>query len=253
MRKITAVVALLTLIVAASLWARPAAADASPSISVSATMVTQVPPDVVVWNINLTNRAATLKEAKAAADAATAGVLGAVKELNAAPADVQTSQLSAHPEGGRDFWGRPVTKGWSICRSITVNQRDLARFDDFFTKLVNAADVEVNYHFESSRYHELRKETRVRAAKAAREKAQVMVEAVGGTLGPPVSVAEGVSWNGTPGSGGVIDPKTNGSITIDWPANGTAGVPAAEDTATGTLAPGMTEIRETVSVTYKFQ
>ena len=116
-------------------------------------------------------------------------------------------------------------------------------------------------NFESSRYHELRKETRVRAAKAAREKAQAMVEAVGGTLGPPISVAEGVSWNGTPGFGGyggrIIDPKSNGSITIDWPANAPAnapvGAPTADDVATGTLAPGMTEIRETVSVTFKIQ
>ncbi len=250
MKRIVAIVAVLSLVVAAPLWAQPATPAETPAkISVTGTMVTQVPPDIVVWYINLANRAATLKEAKAASDLSMSRALDAIKELNVAPADTQTSQLSAQREGGRDFFGNQVTKGWSVCRSITVKQRDLARFDEFFTKLVDAADVEVNFRFESSKYHELREETRLRAVEAAKEKAQALAGALGVALGPPISVEEGASGNVVPAFGGyspqVIDPKSNGSITVGWPAG--------EDAATGTLAPGMTEIRETVSVTFKIQ
>ena len=228
-------------------------AETPATIAVTGTMVTRVPPDTVVWNINLTSRAAALKEAKTASDLSTEKALAVVKELEVAPADTQTSQLNAQREGGRDFFGNPVDRGWSVCRSITVTQRDLSRFDAFFTRLVDAADVEVNFHFESSKYHELRKETRIRAVEAAKEKAEAMAKALGVTLGPPVSVTEGASPGGMPGFGGfgpqMIDPKSNGAITVDWPA----AAPEADGAATGTLAPGMTEIRETVSVTFKIQ
>jgi uncharacterized protein YggE len=254
MNRIIVIAVVLMTVLAAPLWAQPAApAETSGKISVTGTMVTQVPPDIVVWSINLTSRGATLKEAKAASDLSMSRALDATKELSVAPADIQTSQLNAYREGGRDFWGNPVNKGWSVCRSITVKQRDLARFDELFTKLVDAADVEVNFRFESSKYHELRRETRIRAAEAAKEKAEAMVKALGAALGPPISVEEGVSPVAMPGHGAfgpqIIDPKSNGAITFDWPAAD----PAGDGAATGTLAPGMTEIRETVSVTFKIQ
>jgi uncharacterized protein YggE len=240
----------LALIAAMPLSAQPLTPAELPArISVSGTMVSQIAPDIIVWNLGITERATTLKEAKTASDTSTAGVLDVIKGLKVPPADVQTGQLNVQREYNRDVMGNQTPKGWAVSRSITVRQHDLSRFDDFFARLVDTANMEVNFSFESSRYHELRRETRLKAVEIAKQKAQALCEALGNTLGPPIGVEEGPAPAQAPWMP-AAQPTwagSNGSAAIA-PVGG-----SAADAATGTLAPGMMEIRETVSVTFKIQ
>ena len=256
MRRITAAVAALTLTVAAPLWAQPATPVEPPAtISVSGTMVTQVPPDIIVWNLDITQRSAALKDAKAACDAATARVLNVIKALNTASADVQTGQLNVRREYNRDNNSNQTPKGWIVSRAIALKQRELARFDEIFAELVDAADVELSFRFESSRFHELRGETRLKAVEMAKQKAQALSEALGVTLGQPISVEE----RGSRPPAGMENGGFSSSNAMPWYVSNApnmtapAAAPAVEDAATGTMAPGVTEIRETVFVTFKIQ
>ena len=61
---------------------------------------------------------------------------------------------------------------------MTLRQRDLARFDDIYSRLIATADIEASYGLESSAYHKARADTRLEAVRAAKD--QPYIEGVRG-------------------------------------------------------------------------
>ena len=161
------------------------------TISVTGTAVIKVEPDYVTWHIVISELDADLGDAKAQSDAKLGSIVGLLDDLDVAREDFETGALRVHKEYERDERGRELGfVGYAITRVVTVRQRDLARFDEFLEKLLGAAEVEVNYSLESSEIEERRKESRLEATRAAKEKAQAMVEALGARLGAVWSISE---------------------------------------------------------------
>lgn len=220
------------------------AAESPPRmITVTGTMVTQVAPDLIRWSVTLSETDVELGAAKARSDTGMKKLLGVVHELGVVPEDLQTGYLNVEREFDTKLSGSRVFKDWLVRRTITFKQRDLARFDEYFTRLIETADVEVSYGFENSKYHELRAETRLKAVNMAKQKAQAMCDALGVKLGTPVTIQEGAA--GAPG------------ITAPWfmenASNAVMQVPGVESTpdgSQGTFAAGQIEIRESVNVTF---
>ncbi len=226
----------LRLITFAVLIAPIVFAETERSITVTGTAVVQVVPDHVAWYINIADTSPDLLSAKKRNDERVAAAMELIRSLGTEPADVQTSNVSVHKEYNHDEQGRQTDfKHFVINRSISVKQRNLDRFDEFFNSLVEKTQADVNFTWQSSKLLELRKEARKRAAQIAKEKAESMLTELGATLGPVITVEETSDRGiGYPNISNTISPAT---ITQD-------------DEVMGTLAPGAIDVR--VSVNVKF-
>ena len=152
--------------------------------------------------------------------------------------DLQTGHLQIQKIYERDRQGNQREfKHFQVKRDFTIVQRDVKRFDEFLSQLVSSTEMEVSFSFESSRYHDLRSETRLKAIGIARKKASDMTAALDAKLGKVMMISEHRPnlWRSSP--------LSNMAFT-------NAASAAPEDVAAGTFAPGAIEIR--VSVNVKF-
>ncbi|MBN2492500.1 MAG: SIMPL domain-containing protein [Planctomycetes bacterium] len=210
------------------------------TVAVGGTAVMRIVPDVVVWRITTTDNDKNLVAAKEQSDAKLTAILGLRETLGVKPEDVQTGYLSIKREFEGSTWtSRRTFKHFAVTRSVTIKERDLKRFDEFFTRLVSSGDVEVEVEFESSRHLELRNETRLLAIRAAESKAKAMTEALGAKVGRVLTIEEGEpAWPCEPCELNLVS---------------TAPGAAPEDVASGTFAPGSIEVRVSVRVTFAIQ
>jgi len=154
------------------------------TISVSGTAVMKAAPDQVVWRIELSDFDKDMRAAKQRNDAKVQAVLALRDELDIGEQELETGHLSISREYERGKYGeRNAFKHYAVRRSVTIRQTDLKRFDEYLDKLVASSEMEVNFSFETSKMHELRADTRLKALAAAKEKAAAMAEVVGAELG----------------------------------------------------------------------
>lgn len=216
-----------------------AAEDAVRSISVSGTVATKVAPDQIVWRINLTDTNKDLHVAKAANDESVKAVLALRDKLGIAAGDLETGQVRIEREYERGERGeRGAFKHFAVRRSITIRQRELNRFDEYLSSLVASTDMEVDFAFESSKIHDVRAETRLKALKVAQEKAHAMAGVVGAELGKVLTINEHREDRGF-GS-----PWSN-SVSIQ-------SLPAA-DSASDTFVPGAISVSVTVYAVFEIE
>ena len=128
----------------------------------------------------------------------------------------------------------------AIDRSVTIRQREMDRFDEYFSKLVSSAEMEVNVGFESSAVYDIREQTRLKALRIARHKAEGMANELGAKLGKVLTIDEHRQ------SAFPFNPMSNASF-FD-PGNR-----PEVDTSGGTFAPGAIEVRVTVYVTFAIE
>ncbi len=219
-----------------SLWA---ADETVRSVSVSGTVQTKIAPDLIVWRVNLTDTDKDLRAAKAANDESVKAVLALRKTLGIAEGDLETGQVLIQREYERDERGqRGAFKHFAVHRSITVRQRELNRFDEYLDSLVASSEMEVDFSFESSKIHEVRAETRLKALTAAKDKAQAMAEVVGAKLGKVLTINEHAD---------------NQSLASPW-SNSIAiqSVPSV-DAASETFVPGAISVSVTVYAVFELE
>jgi len=236
-------ISLLTVLAAVALAATCGAVEPPRTISVSGTAVTRTVPDTIVWRISLNETDKVLVDAKNRSDEKMKRVLGLVKELNVSTENIQTGRLRISREYNRDERGRELDfKHFAVNRSVTFKQRDLDRFDEFLTKLVGAADIEASFNFESSQFHELRADTRLKALQVAKEKAESMCAVLDDKLGKVLTIDEHPRTGPDPWGRGL----QVGNVAYSY------GPERAEvDVSGGTLAPGAIEIKVTVYATFE--
>ena len=175
------ILALTTLVT----FAHPARAeDVTRSVKVTGTAVAKVKPDTVVWTVNVTNTDANLKVARDANDEGVRKVLALRDKLGIDAKDVQTGNLRIQKVFERDRSGNQgAFRHYSFQRTIVLRQRDTAKFDDVLQNLTGTENVEISYSLESADFHKVRRETRLRAVKVAKEKASEMTSLLGAKLG----------------------------------------------------------------------
>lgn len=229
-------VAIFALLVSAA-----AAQEAPPrTISVAGTALTRTMPDTVVWHLSLVDSHPDLRRAKRENDERMECVLELRNALRLEAGDLQTGHLAIQREFERDERGNQgAFKHWTVRRSVVIRQRELVRFDEFLDAIMEAAELELYFTLESSRIHDVRAETRLRAMKLAQEKAQALAEAAGAKLGRVLTIDEfrdsGGQRRGLEQNAMFIDPQ------------------APPDEAGGAFAPGAIEERATVYATFELQ
>ena len=211
------------------------------TVTTTGTVATRIVPDVIVWHITARDTdKEVLMNAKRHNDEKVRRVLELARSLDVSHDDIQTGTLSVRREYDHDERGdNPKFREFVIRRNITLKQRDFKRFDEFFDKLLSAGDFEASYSFESSRLHELRRETRIKAVKIAREKSEAMCKEAGAKLGKLITISDT-----PPGKQNRWGSNSNFQVQMAYPAD--SGGEFEPDKAGGTFAPGAIEIKVTV-------
>ena len=104
--------------------------DASPTRTISVTGAGRVPvvPDVADLRLGVTITAKTVESARSSNATTMAGVIGALRELGIAAADIQTTNVSLMP--AYDYSSNrtpPRLTGYTLTNAVAVTVRDIAQ------------------------------------------------------------------------------------------------------------------------------
>jgi uncharacterized protein YggE len=208
-------------------------------ISVSGTVEAKTAPDRAVWHISLRDTDKNLQEAKRRNDERVKAILALREKLKLPEGDLETGHVGVYREYEQTQRGeRGNFKHFVVSRDVTIRQRDLKRFDQFLETLLASSDMEVNFQLESSRFHEVRSQTRLKALQVAKEKAAAMAAELGGKLGPVLKIEEyrpRETWQ---------SPISNAGFTESAPT---------PDQGSETFVPGAISVRATVYVTFELR
>ena len=215
-----------------------------PSITASGSAEIKVVPDIIEIAVGVETVNAELAKAKADNDAAVAKVIATAKERKIDAGKIKTDYIALEPNYAYEDRRRVVT--YTARKSIVIESSDLAGFESLITALVEAGANHVHgVQFKTSELRKHRDEARRLAIKAAQEKAKLLAEGLGRSVGNAHSISEGYDyWGSSYGSwwGGRW---SAGSQNVVQVANA-----AARGDADGSLAPGRISVTASVSVTF---
>ena len=202
-----------------------------PTISVTGTSEIQVVPDMVNFRLRVTKSDKLLTTAKDQNDANIAKLLDLTRKFAINSTDVKSDFISVKEKydrikqkGDEEF--TDVFAGYTVSRTMIVRLRDLKRFEQFFTDVVQTGVTEVSdVTFESSELRKFKDQARAMAIRAAREKADAIAKEIGQTIGKAVSIVE----ENVDGFRSPYANASSNSFSID-------GVGANDDTAIGTIS-----------------
>jgi uncharacterized protein len=211
------------------------------TISVTGTVEQKIAPDLIVWSISLTDTDPDMRAAKQSSDAKIEAVLALREPLGIDREDIETGTLSIRREYERDQHGdRGEFKHFIVSRHVTIRQRDLTRLDEFLDAFVTSAEMDVRFHYESTKIREVRAETRLEALKTARQKAEDMAAAVNARLGKALTIDEHSS-----------DGRVDFSNAMFMAQNAVVGSPQSADVASQRFIPGAIQVQMTVYATFE--
>lgn len=219
--------ALSLLLIVAFLPVPSPAEPATRSVNVTGSAASRALPDVVVWRIQLTDMHADMLQAKNKSDAKTKAVMAVRSKLGLSGQDLQLCQVQISRETDR----QDRFTGFKVTRDITVRMTDMSRFDHWLSTLAGAAEMELSYSLDSSKVEALTTQARNDALAAAKRKAKLSVEALGGQLG----AVQSINVQSTQSPRQHYGANTHGS---------------GADVISGTLAPSAIEVRFTVAVSF---
>ncbi len=239
MKKILALATLITLVSAASHAQMPPQPHPLRMISVTGEAHEDIVPDQAVLNISLVSRNISLQEAKQANDKLTEKLVAITKEFEISKNDVATSNLYVSPEYNYDN-GKQRLTGYVVNRSLRITMKKLDIHERLLSKVVEAGVDQVGgveFGLADPESHMLK--VRAKAFENAKAKAELLAKTAGMALGSkPVSISLG------------------GAQPPVMPMPMMAKMADAAMESGGSVAPslpGMSTIRETVSVTFEME
>lgn len=222
-----------------------------PTIDVTGTAEMMIPPDEVVFSLDVTKRNEDMNAAKREMDASLAKILDLTRRFGVKTENVRTDYISVdkkyqsirdpkarvYDEDG-DEVGTRVFLGYDVSTTVMVRLTDLKRFEEFFAEVMKTGLSEIDsVRFESSDMIPQRKKAREMAMKAAYEKASAMAGAVNQTIGKAIYISEGTS------------PDSRFSNTNINSANYVSG-PVTVTESVATFSPGAIKVSSQVTVTF---
>ena len=215
------------------LWQSSAFASDEGRLTVEGTGVVLATPDIARVRAGVTSQAATAAAALQENSDAARAVLSALVDLDVAPEDVRTNNVSLFPEFerlDRQQDRPPRIVGYRASNSVTVTVRDLDALGVLLDALVQAGATDLgSIEFDSTKVEELKEDALASAMARAATKAARLSAAAGVELGDLISVTEQVG-------------------TVPGPFPGAVRALAAE--AAVPIAPGQQRVEATVLATY---
>lgn len=161
-----------------------------PSISVSGSAEIEAEPDFIEWTITITENHVNPVKAKELNDTKYEAVLKLAKDQKIKGDDQIAGLVSISKTYTRARPGEESTfKDYAVRRTVVLIQRDLDEFDEMLEKLA-AARVEFGVEYGTTKLQALKREARLEAVKAARDKAQAMARELDQRISRPLRVVE---------------------------------------------------------------
>lgn len=153
-------------------------------------------PDMAFVTMGVATQGATAAEALAANTTAMNALFAALKDAGIDEKDMQTSNFMIQPRYDyNDGKQPPKLVGYDVSNNVTVTVRKLEGLGGLLDKVVQAGSNQINgVAFQVSKPDAGMDEARKLAAADASRKAKVYAEAMGVTLGPVLSISEGVNY-----------------------------------------------------------
>ena len=162
------------------------------TVRVSGTGTVAGDPDVVMLNIGVSAERDSVKQARADAAEAMAGVIESLKSNGLLDEDIQTQHFSIHQQYDYSK-GRREFRGYSVTNTVSAKIRDLDTVGNVIDDAAEAGGdlVQINsIQFTIDDPTTLKMQARVAAMGDAQAKAQTLATEGGVTLGKPISISE---------------------------------------------------------------
>jgi uncharacterized protein YggE len=158
-------------------------------ISVSGTAETNVEPDEVILTVAVQSRDRDLAIAKSQHDVRMKKIIAETGKSGVEPKYVQTSSLEMMPAYSEEK--TPRLLAYEVTQTIQITLKDLSKYEMLVTKLLeNGVNRIDGVEFQIADSRKYKDETRLRAIRAAKEKATAMAAELGQTIGKPWEINE---------------------------------------------------------------
>jgi uncharacterized protein len=170
-----------------------------PLITVTGQAEVRVPPDEVLFTLEVENVDKDMLVANNKTDDSVKQVLVIARKNGVKADDLQTSQISVEPKYNTDdipYEERSRTKrvfvGYEVSKTIAIRLREISHFDALLADVLKAGITRLtNLQFRDSQLRKHRDEARRMAIRAAKEKATLLAGEIGQSIGPAYSISEG--------------------------------------------------------------
>lgn len=164
--------------------------NGSRQITVIGTGEVKATPDTANVQIGVQTNGASTQEALDANNAQMEAVIAKLKELGVDEKDLQTSGLSIFPRYNED--GSSIN-GYQVSNTLNVTIRNLAQAGDLLDKVVEAGANQVyGISLSVADTSSFEAQAREQALQAAKQKAEQLAQASGGSIGQVLVVTESI-------------------------------------------------------------
>lgn len=213
-----------------------------PLITVTGQAEVRVPPDEVLFTLQIQNVDKDMLVANRKTDDSVKQILAITRRYDIKPEDVQTSHISVLPKyntDDMDFEARRNVKremiGYEVSKTVAVRLRDISRFEPLLADVLKAGITRLsNLEFRDSQLRKHRDQARVQAIRAAKEKAELLAREIGQSIGPAYSITE---------SSGDYSPRATQNVSTNIAGDSFAGESA--------IAPGSISVSAQVTVRFR--
>lgn len=167
--------------------------DSMPRIIVEGVGRLTAKPDEAVIKLGIINEERSLKKAFEHQTEEMNKVINEIKSLGIKDEDIKTLSYNIIPmiKGGPIWWGKRKPDSFEVSHTLSVKLKDLSKIGDVIDKVIAAGAIYIyGLEFKSSKIEELEKEVRLKAAKNAKEKAQILADGIGFKIGKVLRVDE---------------------------------------------------------------
>ena len=171
-------------------------------VKTTGTAEIKVTPDKAVIQVGVERQSATAKSAKIAVDKTSQRILAALNAAGIEGKDIQTAYLELQPTS---YYEKHVRiNNFTATQSLSVTIRDLSHLDSVMDAVMSAGANRIDgIEYQSSELRKYRDQARDEAAKAAKEKAVALAQALGNQIGKTYSIEEVQQWSGYAAMGGL--------------------------------------------------
>ncbi|MBS2005392.1 MAG: SIMPL domain-containing protein [Cyanobacteria bacterium SZAS TMP-1] len=160
------------------------------TIETTGSAVVNVVPDEVLLQVGVQTFNSQLPAASSENNDRTKDLIDLGKKYGISAEDIQTSSLTIEPVHKNDREDSKIT-GYRVRKDISFDLKDLSKMELLLAEAIkNGASTIGNMEFKTTKLRKYKDQARVEAAKAAREKAVALAQALGAELGKVQKIKE---------------------------------------------------------------
>jgi len=158
-------------------------------VKTTGTAEIKITPDRALIQVGVERQSLTAKNAKTEVDNTSRKILAALQAAGGEDKDIQTAYLDLHPTSY--YENRVRINKFTAAQTLSVTIRDLSQLDRVLDAVMSAGANRIDgIEYQSSDLRKYKDQAREEAAKAAKQKAIALAQALGNQIGKTSSVEE---------------------------------------------------------------